>query len=187
MKSFYTRLGDKGDTGILGEERVPKYDLRVEALGVIDEANSVLGWARSQSNVDEIKEIVLTVQQDLYKIMAEVAAAKEIAGQFKYVTEQQVNWLEEKTDQISQSITIPREFIIPGDTQSGAALDMSRTVVRRAERKIVELFHQGDIQNPLILSYFNRLSSLCFVLELYENSWVTKSEHPTLAKGDKQI
>jgi len=185
MKSLYTRLGDKGDTGILGEGRVPKYDLRVETLGVIDETNSVLGLARSLSSIGEIKEILLKVQQDLYKIMAEVAATRETARQFRYVTEEQVNWLEEKTDRISQEITIPGEFIIPGDTMSGAALDMSRTIVRRAERRVVELFHQGDIENPLMLNYFNRLSSLCFVLELYENAIVTKSKHPTLAKSEK--
>ena len=185
MKSFYTRMGDKGDTGVLGEGRVPKYDLRVEALGTIDEANAVMGWARSVSTVEEIKQIILKVQQDLYKIMAEVAATPIIADQFKYVTEEQVSWLEEQTDQITQTVNVPKQFIVPGDTLSGAALDMSRTVVRRAERRVVELFHQGGIQNPLILSYFNRLSSLCFMLELLENSSITKSEHPTLAKGDK--
>ena len=185
MKSFYTRMGDKGDTGILGEERVPKYDLRVETLGVIDEANSVLGWARSLSTSDEIKQIILKIQQDLYKIMAEVAASPANADQFKYVSEEQVRWLEGQTDKITQKVNIPKEFIIPGDTLAGAALDMSRTVVRRAERRIVELWHHKGIQNPQVLRYFNRLSSLCFALELLENWIITKSEHPTLAKGDK--
>ena len=185
MNSFYTRMGDKGDTGVLGEGRVSKYDLRVEALGSIDEANAALGWARSFSTVEKSKLILLKVQKDLYKIMAEVAATPDIADQFKFVTEEQVRWLEEQIDQITQTVIVPKQFIVPGDTISGAALDMSRTVVRRAERRVVELYHQGGIQNPLILSYFNRLSSLCFVLELLENSTITKSEHPTFAKGDK--
>jgi cob(I)alamin adenosyltransferase len=92
-----------------------------------------------------------------------------------------VFWLEEQTDLLSNQVEMPKGFILPGDSSTGAAFALARTVVRRAERSVVYLYHEQLIENPEILRYLNRLSSLCFVLELYENQAAGVSS-PTLAR-----
>ena len=183
MTHFYTRKGDDGYTGLLGDERVPKYHLRMEAIGALDEATSALGVARSSSHSTDTNKMVLTIQRDLYGLMAEIAATPDNAARFRVIDAGQVTWLEEMTDATSSKIELPKEFILPGDTQTGAFFALSRTIVRRAERRVAELYHSGAIENPEILRYLNRLSSLCFVLELWENHQTGKPT-PTLAKGD---
>ncbi len=182
MSSFYTRKGDDGFTGVLGEGRVPKSDTRMEALGAIDEATAALGVARWQVQSDIIPPLLLRVQKELYLLMAEVAATQENQEKFRSIGAEQVSWLEEITDSISQTVHLPKEFIIPGDTASGAALDLARTIVRRAERRAADLFHRNELSNVQILRYLNRLSSLLFVLELQENQSQGK-DRPTLARG----
>ena len=179
--SFYTRKGDDGYTGILGEGRIPKEHPRTEALGAIDEATSALGLARASARAPQIAPIILQVQRDLYRLMAEVAATSENVEKFRAIDETKVAWVEEQTDSLSKAVRMPSEFIIPGDTPASAALDLARTVVRRAERRVAELFHLGGIDNPQVLNYVNRLSSLCFVLELFEDQY--EGQSPTLAKG----
>lgn len=169
MPTFYTRRGDDGSTGLLGEGRVAKYDLRMETLGAIDEANAALGLARATCVSGKVKEITLAIQRDLYRLMAETAATEETAAQFHAIDDPKVDWLETMTDQLSSEVSIPREFIVPGDTVPGAALDMARTIVRRAERRMTELLARGDVHNPNLIQYLNRLSSLLFVMELVEN------------------
>jgi len=169
MSPLYTRNGDNGRTGFLGEGRVPKYHLRMEALGAIDEATAALGLARSLSQAEQIAQLVIEVQRDLYNLMAEVAATPENAERFRTLGTARVQWLESQADAVSAVAPIPNEFILPGDTQAGAAFSMARTIVRRAERRVAELLDVGEIENPILLQYLNRLSSLCFVLELLEN------------------
>jgi cob(I)alamin adenosyltransferase len=181
MPSFYTRGGDEGFTGLLGDMRVSKSDLRMEVLGSIDEVNASLGMARSLAEAQEIKEIILKVQRDLYSLMGEIAATAENASVFRVINHEHVDWLEKNTDRLTSLAKVPREFIVPGDTPSSAALDVARTVVRRAERRSVDLYQQKGFANPEILRYLNRLSSLCFVMELFENQTVTGKEKPTLA------
>jgi cob(I)alamin adenosyltransferase len=181
MTPFYTRKGDDGYSGILGEERLPKHHLRLEAVGTLDEATAALGMARASIASAELKALLVDVQRDLYQIMSEVAASLKNAARFRKISVERVTWLEEITERYSQKIQIPKEFIVPGDTQAGAALDMARTIVRRAERRISALAHQGELENPALMPYLNRLSSLCFVLELYENQ-ASGSSSLTLAK-----
>ena len=126
-------------------------------------------------------ELILAVQRDLYRLMAELSATPENAEKFHSIHAEQVNWLEAETDQIGQQVVMPREFIVPGDSPAGAALDLARTIVRRAERKVAQLVHMGELENIDCLRYLNRLSSLCFVLELQENQTAGK-DLPTLAK-----
>lgn len=167
--TFYTRGGDQGYTGLLGEGRVAKEDLRMEALGAVDEAGAALGLARAHARSVEAPALILQVQRDLYGLMGEVAATPENAERFRVIDVQKVAWLEAQTDALAAQVEIPREFIVPGDTVQGAYLDLARTVVRRAERRVSDLYHRGDIQNPELLRYLNRLSSLCFVLEIREH------------------
>lgn len=186
MPSFYTKSGDDGTTGLLGEGRVPKFDLRPETLGTLDEAAAALGLARAATQSERVAAIILQTQRDLYMVMAEVAATPENTFKFRTIGPQHTAWLEDQIDKLSQEAAIPKEFIVSGDSLAGAMLDLARTVVRRAERRLAELVHRGDIENPELLHYLNRLSSLCFVLELFETQVVAKSG-PTLAKANSNI
>jgi len=183
MTRFYTGKGDDGFTGLLGDERVPKYHPRTEAVGALDEATAALGVARATSQNKDAREMILTIQRDLYGLMAEVSATPENASRFRSIETTRVAWLEEMTDAISSQVEMPKEFILPGDTPAGASMGLARTIVRRAERRVAELVHSGLVENIEILRYLNRLSSLCFVLELWENQLAGKA-HPTLAKKD---
>ena len=182
MTRFYTRTGDDGFTGLLGEERVPKYHPRTEAIGTIDEASAALGIARASCLAELSAPIILKVQRDLYNVMAEVAATPENATRFRTIDASYVSWLEDQTDKLGDLVTLPTEFILPGDSQAGAVLALARTIIRRAERSVAQLLHHGEIQNAELLHYLNRLSSLCFALELLENQAAGKSK-PTLAKS----
>ena len=177
--TFYTRRGDDGTTGLLGKGRVPKFHLRIEALGTLDESNATLGLARASVHDPRSVPLMLNVQRDLYRLMAEVAAAPEHADQFRF-DEGRVQWIEEQTDLLSKTVEMPNEFIIPGDSVGGASLSLARAVVRRAERRVAELLDAKEITNSSLQQYLNRLSSLLFVLELIENQ--TAGKHTTLAK-----
>lgn len=181
MNQFYTRKGDDGYTGLLGEERVPKHHPRTEAIGAVDEATAALGFARSICHAPQSQEIILSVQRDLYHLMAETAATPENAARFRKIDASRVQWLEENTNSLSGEVEIPQEFIIPGDVTASAAIALARTIVRRAERRVSRLYHEGGIENKELLRYLNRLSSLCFVLEILEHNSAGKS-NPTLAK-----
>ena len=181
MTKFYTQTGDDGYTGLLGEGRFAKHAPRMEAIGDLDEATAALGMARATCQLPQSIEIILTVQHDLYQLMAEVAATPENAVRFRVISSERVAWLEEQTDAISAVVTLPREFILPGDSLPGAVLAMARTIVRRAERRVAKLLHTGELENQQLLRYLNRLSSLCFILEIQENQAAGKAS-PTLAK-----
>jgi len=168
MSIFYTRAGDSGQTGILGKGRVPKSDLRIETVGCVDEACAALGMARAQGCAAE-KETLVQIQRHLYGLMGEVSATPENVERFRVINPGHIEWLEAQIDRISSQVVLPKEFITPGDCLAGAAFSMARTIVRRAERRLVELSARGDAQNPDLLRYLNRLSSYCFVMELFEN------------------
>jgi cob(I)alamin adenosyltransferase len=180
---FYTRRGDGGTTGLLGEGRVPKDDLRIEAFGAVDEAGAALGIARSLCRSPEAGPMILQVQRDLYGLMGELAATPENAARFRSIDADRVTWLESQVDALATRVTVPKEFIIPGDKVESAFLDMARTVVRRAERRVVSLYQAGGFENAELLRYLNRLSSLCFLLELREIQF-SGSGSITLAKED---
>jgi len=162
---------------------VAKYHARIEAVGTLDESTAALGLARAQCADPHSGAILLHAQRDLYRLMAEVAATPENAEQFRFIDSARIAWLEEQTDALSKLVEMPKEFILPGDSVAGAALSLARTIIRRAERRVVELFDAGEITNPDLQRYLNRLSSLCFVLELLENQ--AAGHRTTLAKDQK--
>lgn len=168
MDKFYTQKGDDGYTGRLGKGRIPKNHQVIEAIGTIDEASAVLGLVRAQIRARETSEMLLHVQRDLYHLMAELSATEENAEKFRVIDDERIAWLESKVDSISNLIESPKEFIVPGDSIPGATLALARNVTRRAERRVVELHLAGEIENQNIVRYLNRLSSLCFVLEIQE-------------------
>jgi cob(I)alamin adenosyltransferase len=181
MSPFYTRSGDDGYTGQLGAGRVPKYHPRTETVGAIDEASAALGVARAACRQDQTGPLIKEIQRDLYHLMAEAAATPENAPRFRVIDSTRVAWLEAQTDRLSEQVQVPRDFILPGDTSGGAALSLARAIIRRAERQLAYLLHQGEVENVDLLRYLNRLSSLCFVLELLENNAAGLSS-PSLAK-----
>jgi cob(I)alamin adenosyltransferase len=113
-------------------------------------------------------------------LMAEVGATPENAARFRFIDETRVKWLEAEADILNEVAPAPNEFIIPGENPGSAAMSLARTAVRRAERRVTELFHQGGLENPFLLAYLNRLSSLCFALELLESQQAGQS--PRLVK-----
>lgn len=169
MTTFYTRKGDQGYTDLLGG-RVAKYDSRPESFGTIDEATAQIGYARAVATSDRTREILIEVQRDLYLMMAELAFAPEMEQNRYHITQEHLDRLERETDHLADEIELPPHFILPGDTVPGAALDVARTVVRRAERLVVRLFHDEELDNPLVPAYLNRLSSLLFVLARFEDA-----------------
>lgn len=180
MTRFYTGLGDDGTTGVLGEGRLPKNHPRIETIGTIDEASAAIGAARAQCRSEGTNQLLQTVQRDLYAVMAEIAATQENVARFRRIGASRVDWLEEQTDRISSTIEFPEGFILPGDTPASGLLALARTIVRRAERRLAQLLHDGDLENIELERYMNRLSSLCFALELLENR-ASGVSTPTLA------
>lgn len=166
---FYTGLGDDGSTDLLGA-RVGKDDPRVEVLGTLDEATSAIGFGRSLAAHDRVSADLIDVQRDLYRIMAELAFSPELRPASYAFAEDRIAWLEAETDGLAESIDLPREFILPGESTPGAALDVARTVVRRAERQVVALARTGYELNPHILGYLNRLSSQLFIAARVEDA-----------------
>jgi cob(I)alamin adenosyltransferase len=164
----------------LGEGRVAKTHPRIETLGALDESTATLGLARAQARDPRCERILLEAQRDLYKLMAEVAATAENADHFHFIDAARVDWIEAQIAALAATVTMPREFIISGDSLAGAALSLARAVIRRAERRVVELLEAKEISNPDLGPYLNRLSSLCFVMELVENA--AAGHDTTLAK-----
>ncbi len=168
MAKVTTGTGDTGYTGLLGEQRVPKYDPRPDTFGTVDEATSALGLARAAARDPKIKEIIYQIQQELYLLMGELATPPENYEKMGLrMTVEHVKRLEQVEVQLKREVEIPNKFIIPGDTLDGAALDLARTIIRRAERMSVKLLHDGVIQNGEVVRYLNRLSDLVFILARY--------------------
>ena len=170
MKTFNKR-GDQGQTSLLFGDRVSKANPHSEAYGTVDEAVSALGLARCWASL-RVKEIILSIQQELFTVNAELATPTQhyhkVAAKGQVVTPQMVQRLEDIIEQLETEIELPRAFILPGGSPSSAALDLARTIVRRAERRVVALEEQKLIQNEEVLKYMNRLADLLFILARYE-------------------
>ena len=168
MAKVSTGTGDTGYTGLLGEQRVPKYDPLPDTFGTVDEATSALGLARAMAQDEKVKEIIYRIQQELYLLMGELATPPENYEKMGLrMTVQHVQRLEQVEESLKREVEIPNKFIIPGDSPDGAALDLARTIIRRAERMAVKLLHDGIIQNGEVVRYLNRLSDLVFILARY--------------------
>jgi cob(I)alamin adenosyltransferase len=181
MPSFYTRKGDEGYTDLLGG-RVPKYHDRPDTYGTLDEATSVIGYARAIALSERTKALLIETQRDLYLMMAELAFTPELLHGKYRITAEHVERVERETDALADDVPLPPHFILPGDSASGAMLDVARTIIRRAERLAVKLAHDGEIDNEQVLAYLNRLSSLLFILGRFEDREAGVT--PTKAKAD---
>ena len=161
----YTRKGDAGDTGLWGGERVPKHHQQPETLGAIDEASSALGMARALAIGPQTNAWIQEMQQRLYLLMAEVAVAagKPVPEDFR-TQAVHVDALEAIAAAIEAEVPPPTQFVLPGETVAAGALDLARTIIRRAEREASRLQADGYPLNPEVLRYLNRASSVIFDL-----------------------
>jgi cob(I)alamin adenosyltransferase len=172
-KRVYTKFGDKGETSLLYGGRVSKNNVHTEAYGITDEAVSAMGLARSLSDDAKVKDILRDLQRDLFTIAAELATEPDkyelFQQHFKPVTQEMVDALEKTIDTLEEEFTMPQVFVLPGGSPASSAMDMSRTIIRTAERRVVALAEAGGLTNVLILNYLNRLGDLLFVLARYQD------------------
>ena len=172
---IYTKKGDDGSTGLLfGGERISKADLRTDAYGTTDEAVAALGMARAAigSETDRVEarlaELILRLQRELFVVGAELAThvdrRERLTDGLSRVTSDMVAALERDIDELETLVEQPKEFVIPGETATGAALDLARTTVRRAERRCVALAAGDGLPDSHAIPYLNRLADLLFVM-----------------------
>ena len=172
LNRIYTRTGDDGSTALGTGERRPKYDLRVEAYGTVDEVNAVIGIARLHAG-GELDAMLARVQNDLFDVGADLCMpdkGRGPGGARLDVTDAQVEWLERQIDRLNAELAPLRSFILPGGSAAAAYLHLARTVCRRAERLMVALNDKaGEGVTASALKYVNRLSDFLFVASRYAN------------------
>ncbi len=181
---IYTKKGDDGTTSLWYGGRVSKSDARTEAYGSIDEAGSALGVARSMcSSADaEIARDVLRVQTELFVAGAELATAPEASERLEdtvsRVTDEMVDSLDAEIDRYMDRVSLPPKFVIPGGTALSAQLDLARAVLRRAERRVVDLKLSDGLASDAVLRYLNRASDLVYAMARFADT-----DDPELFQG----
>ena len=167
---IYTRKGDDGSTSLWYGGRVPKPDLRTEAYGTLDEACSDLGCARALCGEDEaeLASDILGLQNALFVAGAELATAPEAADRLEdgvsRVTEAMTGEVEEAIDRYMDRVDLPPKFVIPGGNELSSHLDVARTVIRRAERRVVTIKLEDELTSDELIRFLNRASDLCFAM-----------------------
>jgi cob(I)alamin adenosyltransferase len=168
LTRIYTKGGDKGKTSLGTGKRVLKSDLRIAAIGDVDEANAALGVVRVHAK-EEIDSLLFHIQNDLFDMGADLCVPYEKEKKERLrLNAHQVLFLEEKIDSYNASLPPLQSFVLPGGTTLSAMLHQARAVVRRAERTVCSLNEQNPI-NEIVIHYLNRLSDLLFVLARYDN------------------
>ena len=168
LNRIYTRTGDDGTTGLVDGSRRAKHDPRFEAVGAVDEANSVLGWAVLA--IDDAAALT-RIQNDLFDLGADLATPGDDFAPSEMVLRiapAQVEWLEQRIDAANEALEPLRSFILPGGSEAAARLHLARTAARRAERAMTALAAAEPV-NPAALAYINRLSDYLFVLARVAN------------------
>jgi cob(I)alamin adenosyltransferase len=191
-----TTRGDDGTTGLLfGGARIGKDDPRTEAYGTVDEANAALGLARANLGVKRgrgtlpaalggLAPLILRCQRELFVVGAELATNPDAWDRLQdgvtRVSEQMVRDLERVLVELEANIEMPKEFVVPGETPTSAALELARTILRRAERRAVALSREGLVPGPHLIPYLNRLADLVWVLARAAEQ--AESKHATPAR-----
>jgi cob(I)alamin adenosyltransferase len=157
LTQIYTRGGDAGETSLGGGSRVPKTDPRIEAMGDVDELNSVIGWSRA---IDGAPPVLARIQNELFDLGADLATPSSAPGERLRVSEESIARLEYDCDAVNAELEPLRSFVLPGGTELAARLFLARAVCRRAERSVLRV----DGASPLVAVYLNRLSDLLFIL-----------------------
>ncbi len=171
MARIYTRKGDDGTTSLWYGGRVAKADVRTEAYGSLDEAVAALGLARARCEDEELGADILNLERELFVAGAELATAPEaserLEDEVSRVTDEMVSGLEGVIDRYMDRVDLPPKFVIPGGTELSAALDLARTAIRRAERRIVALRDTDGLASEALLRYVNRASDVAFAMARY--------------------
>jgi len=174
LNKIYTKTGDDGTTGLVRGPRRMKYDLRVDAYGTVDEANSFIGMARlSTASMPKLDRLLARIQNDLFDLGSDLATPgkdPEGATQSLRITKPQTEWLEQQIDYYNEGLQPLKSFVLPGGTPLAVALHLGRTVTRRAERLVVELTSKEPDTSGAVLIYLNRLSDLLFVMARVANA-----------------
>ncbi|HYH55257.1 MAG TPA: cob(I)yrinic acid a,c-diamide adenosyltransferase [Anseongella sp.] len=161
---IYTKKGDKGETSLIGGTKVPKYHLRIESYGTVDELNAYIGLIRDQEIGEHHKTVLKNIQESLFIIGSNLAAdAGNSRAALPEVREEEVGELEREIDGMQADLPELKHFILPGGHSTVSFCHIARCVCRRAERLIVQL-SEGTEVNGLIIKYMNRLSDYLFVL-----------------------
>jgi cob(I)alamin adenosyltransferase len=169
LNRIYTKTGDKGETALGDGTRLPKNALRIAAFGTVDEANAAIGLARLHA-AGELDAMLARIQNDLFDLGADLCVPETAArneGRLR-IAEAQVERLEREIDAMNAELKPLNSFVLPGGTPAAAYLHLARTIVRRAERLIVELA-QSETLNPAAIKYANRLSDHLFVAGRFAN------------------
>ncbi|MEE9376337.1 MAG: cob(I)yrinic acid a,c-diamide adenosyltransferase [Rhizobiaceae bacterium] len=175
LNKIYTKTGDDGTTGLGTGERRPKYDLRIESYGTVDETNALIGSARLHTkSIPDLHAMLLRIQNDLFDLGADLATpATKKKPEFEplRIIDSQVNRIENDIDELNKNLNPLRSFILPGGSAAASALHVARTVSRRAERHMVHLAQTPNEQvSPASLRYINRISDFLFVAARYANA-----------------
>ena len=168
---IYTKKGDGGETGLFDGTRVPKSDARIDAYGDVDETNSAIGAARAFLEDSKVGAFLQGVQSDLFAIGAQLADPKYDAAKRKEktrITDGRIAEMERLIDELEETLTPLKNFILPAGTKGAALLHLARTVCRRAERNVVRISKAVKIP-AIVIRYLNRLSDLLFVMARAEN------------------
>ena len=187
MVKIYTKKGDDGTTSLWYGGRVPKHHGRTEAYGALDEACSQLGLARALCDADEaeLAADILRLQDDLFVAGAELATAPEAAERLEdgvsRTTEEMVAELEERIDRYMSEVELPPQFVIPGGNLLSAQLDVARTVVRRAERRIAALAEEGELASETVIHFVNRASDYVYAMARFADV-----DDPALFEGRRK-
>ena len=173
LNKIYTRTGDDGTTGLVSGPRRSKADIRVEAYGTVDEANSTIGLVLLHASDDQkIDTVLARIQNDLFDVGSDFATPgpdDELSYEPLRASQSQVDWLETTIDAFNEHLEPLKSFTLPGGSALSAHLHLARTVVRRAERCGVALMAEEPDTNPIAVKYLNRLSDLLFVLSRVTN------------------
>lgn len=161
--SISTKRGDAGQTGLAGGIRVSKSHVRVEAYGTVDELNASLGLARSLCQDEELRSKTFAIQKELFRVGSALATPPESRKAQVPVTQEMVDALTEQVHKIESIEGMLSDWSVSGEHTAAAAYDVSRTVCRRAERNVVRLAETGEVVEPLVLAYLNRLSDLLWL------------------------
>jgi cob(I)alamin adenosyltransferase len=185
---IYTRTGDNGETGLFGGGRVPKSDPRVDAYGIVDELNAVLGVAIASLRDASIAELLRTVQPDLFIVGAHLATPETTRGRrpsLPPLPTERISEFERRIDEADTELPPLDAFVMPGGTVGGAALHHARTVCRRAERAVVGLAASSPVDSDVIV-YLNRLSDLLFMLARLENHRAGEAERKWIWRASSE-
>ncbi|ABC64927.1 cob(I)yrinic acid a,c-diamide adenosyltransferase [Erythrobacter litoralis] len=171
LNKIYTRTGDDGTTGLVDGSRRAKHDVRMTAIGVVDEANSAIGLAAVSLERSDHAPMLFRIQNDLFDLGADLATPGEDfePGEMTLrMVPEQVDWIEQRIDALNERLEPLASFVLPGGTEAAARLHVARATTRAAERAMAALA-QSEPVNPAALAYINRLSDLLFVLARVAN------------------